>query len=179
MVSCRNTPHNSFNLEGYAEGIKDSENIILYYNSLQNGEWYEIADTTKIINGKFSFKGKIDELTVAELCFEEPEQVVISIRLFLEPTKMKLRIDKNKPFLYKLSGTKVEKENIELRKEFESYDKIFHEKLLYISEILSHIQLNYNNIPVRDSLINNHYQTTAEAINDNRQNVREITRNFI
>ena len=178
MMSCNKTPPDSFRLEGYAEGIKDSENIILYYESLQNGEWYKIADTTKIINGKFSFKGKIDELTVAELCFEEPEEVVISAQLFLEPTKMKLRIDKNKPYAYKLLGTKVEKEYVKLRKELEYYDKAFHENLLHIVDILSQIQLNNDNIAVRDSLISNH-QTTAKAISTNRRKAREITHYFV
>ena len=179
IISCNNTPPNSFNLEGYAEGIKDSENLILYYNSLQNGEWCEIADTAKIINGKFSFKGIIDELTVAELCFEEPKQVVISVQLFLEPTKMKLLIDKNKPYSYQLSGTKVEEESIELRKELEPYDKIIHEDLLHLAEIISQIHLNDNNISVRDSLINKHFKTTIEAMFAPSQKISDITRDFV
>jgi peroxiredoxin len=136
------------------EGVKDSEDIILYYFSINNGEWYEIADTTKIINGKFLFEGKINELTAASLCFTEPHNVILSASIYLEPTSMKLRIDKNQPYAYELSGTKVEKENIELRKEMEPHEKIFQKKLEYLNDLLTQIQLNDNNPSIKDSLNN-------------------------
>ena len=106
LVACNRVPSNSFKLEGFAEGAENSEDIILYYSILQDSEWHEIADTTKILNGKFLFEGKIDDLTAAELCFDDP-YVVISARIYLEPTTMKLQINKSQPYAYKLSGTKV------------------------------------------------------------------------
>jgi peroxiredoxin len=172
LIACNSTPPHSFKLEGSVEGAKDSENIILYYFLLNNGEWQEIADTTKIINGKFLFKGNIDELTAAELCFDDPN-VVISARIYLEPTIMKLRIDKNQPYAYELSGTKVEKENVELRKELESDAKIYHKNLEYINDLFTQIQLNDNNSPVRDSLyikLDQRDRSIAPKMNNTRLN---------
>jgi len=177
IAACNNTPPNTFKLEGFAEGVKDSENITLYYSSLQNGEWYEIADTTKIINGKFLFEGNIDELTAAELVLDGFD-VVISARLYLEPTTMKLRINKNEPYAYKLTETKVEKESIELRKELESYEKIFHEDLLSIDDIQSKMFLNNNNISIQDSLENN-YSQIAEELKLTTQKMNKIRLDFI
>lgn len=161
LVACSTTPSNSFKLDGFVDGAKDSENIILCYFSLKNGEWYEIADTTKIINGKFLFEGNIEELTAADLCFDDAN-VVIDARIYLEPTSMKLRIDKNQPYAYKLSGTNVEKENIELRKEMEPYAKIRYKGLEYCDSTIKQIKLHDNNLVVRDSLINNLHKYFAE-----------------
>jgi peroxiredoxin len=155
LIACNSTPPNSFKLEGFVEGAKNAENMRLYYFSLHNGEWHEIADTTKIINGKFLFEGNIDELTAAELCFDD-SYVAISARIYLEPTMMKLRIDRNKPYTYELSGTKVEKENIELRKELELDAKTYYEGLKRMDDTFKQIHLNVedNNIFILDSLIN-------------------------
>jgi len=175
LIACNRTPSNSFKLEGFVEGTKDSENMILYYYILKNGEWYEIADTTKIINGKFLFEGNIDELTAASLCFDDSNSnVIIDTRIYLEPTTMKLRINKNQPYVYELSGTKVEKENIELRKELESDEEIFYKNLEYLNEIIKQIKLNNNNIIVRDSLFNNFNQYNAECNIGNKINKKRL-----
>ena len=171
LIACNTTPSNSFFLEGSVENVEDDENILLYYFSLKNNEWYEQCDTAKIINGNFLFKGNIDELTAAELCFEEPDNVVISSRLFLEPTTMKLRINKNQPYAYELSGTKIEKENIELRKELEPDEIIFYKNLFYIDEILKQLSFHYNNATAMDSLSNLFRQLlTEQAAINNRKN---------
>jgi len=138
-------------LEGSVEGAKDSENILLYYFTLQNEEWQEIADTAKIINGKFLMKGYIDGLTAAELCFDD-QNVVISARIYLEPTTMKLHINKNQPYTYQLSGTKVEKENKELRKELASYEPVYYEKLEDISNLIEQIKTRNDDTLIRDNL---------------------------
>ena len=150
-----------FKLEGSVVGAKDSDNIILYYYTLKNNEWQEIADTTKIINGRFFFEGKIDELTAATLCFDK-SYVAFDARIYLEPTTMKLEINKNQLYAYKLSGTKVEEENIELRKAIEPEEKMFDTYLKYQDEMIGQINLNYDNIPVRDSLIDILTQSRAK-----------------
>jgi len=154
-MACNNTHSNSFKLEGSIENAKDSDNILLYYYLLKNGEWQEIGDTAKIINGKFLFEGNIEELTAASLCFEDTgAHVVIDARMYIEPTTMKLRINKDQPYAYKLSGTTVEKENMELRKETESYEKSLYEDLKRIDKVIKQISSNDNNNPALDSLIN-------------------------
>jgi len=152
LVGCNNIPTGSFRLEGFVEGAKDNENIMIYYYELKNGDWYQIADTSKIRGGKFIFTGHIGELTAAELVFEEPINVVISVRLYLEPTTMKLQINKNQPYAYKLTGTKVEQENNNLRKEIEPYEKVLYENCLFMDDLITKIQLNHNNPLLRDSL---------------------------
>ena len=155
LIACNRIPPGSFKLEGSIKGGKDSDTIILYYYTLKNGEVQEIGDTAKVINGKFLFEGNIGELTAASLCFDDTNShVVIDVRMYLEPTTMKLRIDKNQPYTYELSGTKVEKENIELRKELGSCEKIEYVLLTRINEILKQMHPNNNNNFNGDSLIN-------------------------
>jgi len=154
-MACNNIPPNTFKLEGFVENAEDSDKMILYYDILQNNEWHEIADTAKIINGKFQFEGKIDDITAAELVFAGCA-VVIDVRLYLEPTTMKLRINKSQPYAYELSGTKVEKENIELRKDLEPNEKIYYDGLERMNDLLKQMRINAdnNNISVLDSLMN-------------------------
>jgi len=141
-------------LEGFVENAKDSDMMILYYNVLNNNEWHNMSDTTKIINGKFLFEGNIDELTPAEFVIGYSD-VVISTRIYLEPTTMKLQIDKNQPYAYELTGTKIEKENIELRNLLKPDEKIYYEGLLRLNDIFKQMKISRdnNNIHVLDSLM--------------------------
>jgi hypothetical protein len=50
LIACNNIPPGSFKLEGFIEGVKDGENIMLCYDLLKNGEFLQIADTTIISN---------------------------------------------------------------------------------------------------------------------------------
>jgi thiol-disulfide isomerase/thioredoxin len=157
LAACNHTPSGSFKLEGFVEGAEDSEILILYYDILKDNEWHTIADTTKIINGKFVFEGNIDELTPAYLIFKYYTAVFVDAQMYLEPTAMKLRINRNQPYAYKLSGTKVEKENLELRKAVGPDEKIFIEELIKMDGILKQVFFNMdnNNDPlVIDSLYN-------------------------
>jgi thiol-disulfide isomerase/thioredoxin len=161
LVACNRISSNSFKLEGLIEGAEDGETLVLYYSIQKNNEWHEIADTAKIINGKFLFEGNIEELTAAELSFGYNSYVPISVRIYLEPTIMTLRIHKSQPYAYELSGTKVEKENIELRKELEADEKIYDKGLARINNLLRQINSPIDNPAVLDSLINL-FQTEKE-----------------
>jgi len=156
LTTCNNNHPGSFKLDGFIDGAKDDAKIMLYFNSLKNGELLKIADTTIIRNGKFVFTGHIDELTAASLVYEEPDYniVVIDVQLYLEPTAMKLRINKNNPFDYILTGTKIEKENIELRKELNPYQQVFHENALQLDNLRKRMLLNSENPLIMDSLNN-------------------------
>jgi thiol-disulfide isomerase/thioredoxin len=78
---------------------------------------------------------------------------------------MTLRINKSQPYAYKLSGTKVEKENIELRKELEADEKIYYKGLARMDNLLKQINKQIkspiDNPAVLDSLINL-FQTEKE-----------------
>jgi len=179
LLACNNIQPGSFILEGFIDGAKDNEKIMLYYSSLKNGELLNIADTTKIRNGKFVFTGYIDELTAAGLVYEEPDHdiAVIEVDLYLEPTAMKLRINKDNPFAYVLTGTKVEKENSELRKALEPYQKNNFEISLYIDDLRNRIFLNYENTIIRDSL-NKEYDLHREKLMSVNLKMYEILLDF-
>jgi peroxiredoxin len=180
LMACNNIHPGSFKLDGFIDGAKDAEKIMLYYYSLKNGEWLEIADTTIIRNGKFVFTGHIDELTAAGLVYEEPDHdiAVIDIQLYLEPTAMKLQINKNNPFAYVLTGTKVEKENIELRKELEPYQKVDLENSLYLDDLRNRLLLNYENTLIRDSL-NKEYDLHIEKMRIVHSKMYETILDFV
>ena len=180
LIGCSSVSNNSFILEGVIEGAELSENIMLYYELHKNGEWLSIADTTIIRNGKFVFTGHIDELTAASLVYEEPNHsiAVIEVELYLEPTDMKLRINKNDPFAYILTGTKVERENIELRKALEPYQKLDHENSLHLVDVRRQVHLNYENTLIRDSLYKEH-DLLMEKMRSLRSKIAENVLDFI
>ena len=179
LIGC-SAPNNSFILEGVIEGAELSENIMLHYDLYKNGEWLSIADTAIIRNGKFVFTGHIDELTAASLVYWEPNHLiaVIDVQLYLEPTDMKLRINKNDPFAYILTGTKVEKENIEFRKALEPYQKVNLENSLHFTDLRKQIHLNYENTLIRDSL-NKECDLLREKGRSLSSKISEIVLDFI
>jgi len=178
LMACNNIYPGSFKLDGYIEGAKDAEKIMLYYDSYKNGEWIQTADTTEIRNGKFVFTGHIDELTSAGLVYEEHDIAVIDVDLYLEPTAMKLQINKNNPFAYILTGTKVEKENIELRKALEPYQKVDLENWLHLDNLRNRIFLNNENTLIRDSL-NKEYDLHREKMRSVHLKMYETLLDFV
>ncbi|MCD8042169.1 MAG: DUF4369 domain-containing protein [Tannerellaceae bacterium] len=125
LINCNSSQTDSFTLQGSITGYEDKEILTLSYFSLQEDEmWYEITDTAEIINGKFTFKGKIDELTLGYLCLDNGNHC---IELYMEPCRMKIKIDPEQPYAYKLTGTKTRNEISELKKETLSYEKIIYE----------------------------------------------------
>lgn len=110
-VSCTNTNNSSFSLEGRITDSKESESVYLSYPVLKNGIWYERIDTAKIVDGKFRFDGEITETTPACLYFDDMDDVT----LYLEPAKLRLRMDRFRLYAYELSGGNVQNENAEYR----------------------------------------------------------------
>lgn len=154
LAGCKKTTTsveaNAFVLEGSVKGNEVPETIYLTYYSQQNGEWYEIRDSAKITGNKFSFKGKLDGLTLANMGADNNY-----IEFFIEPCNMKLDIDMEYPYIYELTGTQVDKENMELRKDVMPYDKSLSEKVKVLDKLMK--QINSPDIisqpNVRDSLI--------------------------
>lgn len=110
-VSCTNTNNNSFSLVGRITDSSESESVYLSYPVLKNGIWYEQIDTAKIVDGKFRFDGEFSETTPACLFFDDMDDVT----LYLEPAKLRLRMDRFRPYAYELSGGNVQNENAEYR----------------------------------------------------------------
>lgn len=149
FLACNTTPSDTFTLEGYIKEAGESKSVSLHYLSFENDRWHNVSDTAKIVDGKFYFEGKIKELTAASLVFGNMS-LLVDIRIYLEPTAMKLIVDKSKPYAYELSGTKVEKENIELRKELEPNEKRINEILSSLQDVVKQM----TNPAIQDSLMN-------------------------
>lgn len=148
LISC-DKRSDTFVLEGSINGDEIPESVLLSYYSLHdNGEWYEILDTAQISDGKFVFEGKIDGLTLAYINFDNSYA-----EIYIEPCRMKLSFDIDKIYAYELSGTSVDKENSELRKMIEPYDKIGCEKSAIAGGLVDQIN-SADNSSARDSLIN-------------------------
>ena len=106
-----------FTLQGEING-QDSGKIILRY--VFNAAY--IYDTAKIINGKFIFKGKIEEPTRALI---NGGNSLNTVQVYLEPRNMKIFLFKDKFEEYKMTGSKTQKD-LELLTKLE---KPFHEKI--------------------------------------------------
>lgn len=156
LTSCQKSPSELFVLEGQVENLKDSTTIELAYYSMINNKRQRTIDSAIVIDGKFRFEGEIEELTAAQLYFPD----IAAARIYMEPTKMELWIDRNAPYAYKLSGTKVEVENRDLRKYTGHIDKNIFQNLTSTLNEIKQYNLLKENAPDRDSLknvINNHF----------------------
>jgi len=173
LYSCNHGKSTSFTIEGQIEDVKDSTEIFLTYFTLNNGIWKEITDTTYLKNNKFYFKGRINDLIAAYLGFNGT-----GAPIYLEPVAIKLVIDKNNPYAYKLSGTNVEKENIELRHKLSANMKIRYQLIYSADEIFHQINLHNDDSILVDSLMKKIDQIRAENFINAKQ-TDSIQLNFI
>lgn len=112
-----------FKLKGQLNLSKPADWVYLRYYS---GDQY-ITDSAQVKNGVFLFEGKIPEPTVAGLIVkyikqegeEKPQREMI--QLFIEPAKMEFAA-KDSLKSNSLTGSKGEKDFVELSKKEESYD---------------------------------------------------------
>ena len=106
-------PYQTFRLEGTVTGNAGDQAIYLSYPVLDSsGVWYEHIDTAVISDGRFRFEGQVAETTPAILFFDNAEDVA----LYLEPTRIRLQLDREHPYDSKLSGTSVDWEVAAYRK---------------------------------------------------------------
>lgn len=149
LIGCKHDLVDIFKLEGTIKGVKDSTIIELYYLVQKDGEWHKVIDSAKVVGGKFFFKGNITGVTEASISWTNS----YSVRIYMEPTEMKLELDIDKPHLYKMTGTKVEEENLKLRKELAEWqlDEKFYEKVFYIINTIDRVK-QLDESPLKDSL---------------------------
>lgn len=149
LTSCNYTTPNTYILEGQIAGLTDSTKLVLSYLTLDNGKWVETKDTAYTRDEKFIFKGDLNELTAAFLDFNNA-----SIRLYLEPVTMKLKLNKDRPWEYELSGTKTEPENIVLREKLKFKEEELFNESINAKNIVDQINSYKEETLERDSLIN-------------------------
>lgn len=119
--------------------------ILLSYLLLINDKYTEVNDTAYIKDSRFIFKNHIDDLIAAFLSFENT-----SIRLYLEPVTMHLKINKERPWEYKLSGTQIESENQVLRGKLKIKEEELHKEINIAYDIIEKLNLS---VKSRDSLL--------------------------
>ena len=149
LISCNHNTPNTFILEGQIDGVADSTVLTLSYLTLKNNNWVEIVETTYIIDNKFTFKNEINELTATLL-----DLGYTYVTLYLEPVEMKLKINKDTPWEYKLSGTEAEPDNIILREKLKPNEEEYYKEFLAVHNIVEQLNLHTEETSKRDSLIN-------------------------
>jgi len=173
--SCNHEKSTFFSIEGQLADVKDSTKISLYYLIQNNDKWEEISNITYLKNNKFYFDGNINELTAAYLFWDD---VNLSIPIYIEPTAIKLVIDKNNLYAYELSGTSAEKENIELRNKLSANMKIDDQISRSLIEIYNQINTHNDEPSLVDSLMKKKDQLKAEYLINAKQIV-SIQMDFI
>ena len=117
-----NAQDNSFRLQGKINGL-DRGKIYLNYRNLQQ---VNVLDSVVVINGLFSFSGKISEPTRAYLYSSAKKQVdpenANEIMFFIEPSEMMMQLEQGKFFQLKLAGSKTQDEWIGYQKRESSYE---------------------------------------------------------
>lgn len=99
--------NNQFVLNGKLKG-EDNGMMYLYYSNSNNAR---VKDSAAITNGQFSFRGKINEPTMAYLALkEERRNQNNSTGFFMEPAVMTVTLPLNKFSDAKFTGSKTENE---------------------------------------------------------------------
>ena len=121
-VSC-NGLNEKFILSGEIVGAREGEEVMLSYPLLVDGVWYEQNLATKIVEGKFRFEGELYDLSPAHLWFEDMAEVLF----FIEPGRMNIRIDRERPYAFELRGVSVREEYEEYREALGEVPQMLHE----------------------------------------------------
>ena len=77
-----------------------------------------------------------------------------------------------------MTGTKVEKENIELRKELKPYQQVDLENALNLDDLRKRIRINFDNTLIKDSL-DKEYDLLIEKMRPVSVKIREILLSFV
>lgn len=116
------------------------------YPFLEDGVWYHKVDTLVIVNGSFDLTGNITETTPAIMRLDDMHEV----ELYIEPVKMTLQIDRDRPSEYRLSGTKSERELTPLRNIYMSEEVQMHTQNQLLNNLL--MELNSSESNNKDSI---------------------------
>jgi thiol-disulfide isomerase/thioredoxin len=112
MVACTQKPDsNVFVLKG-AVDAHDGEQVYLYYSLGLNNRNSVISDTTLVENGKFEFKGKLDQAVSATISFGDAHDRNNKQRVnfFIEPSIMELTLNNDDFSKSELKGSTINDE---------------------------------------------------------------------
>lgn len=157
LVSCNSGKE--FTLTGTIANAEKGEMICLSYPVKRGDIWYEQRDTAYLDNGKFQFRGCVDGIVPAEVTFRNLD----CAQLYLEPSRLKFRAERNALYNYTLSGLSISDDLRQHRRTFAEYDKEVYEKnhevLLKNSEWLAATEAG---LASADDLLAEFYAMVAE-----------------
>lgn len=130
-ASCTNINQGSFTLSGQIEDAIEAEAVYLSYPVQKDGVWYEKRDTAVISNGNFRFAGRIEGTTPAYLSFDNMDGEY----LYIEPAKLRLRMDRKRPYAFTLSGSSIDKEFAEFQRALAESQQMRYESHRHVQDL--------------------------------------------
>lgn len=100
-----------FRLDGTITGAAEGEVIRLSYPVSRQGIWYLQTDSARVVGGRFRFEGEVPGIVPAWLSFDNMDEAP----LFLEPSQIRLCMERERPYAGALRGLSVGKEFDEYR----------------------------------------------------------------
>jgi peroxiredoxin len=101
IVSCSKVKKGEFLITGTAKGFEDGKSVILQTQDAEGMKMLSV-DTVKIKDGKFEFKGKINEPTMYALSFPDFQS---GFPVIVESDEIKVEVKKDSINNSKISGT--------------------------------------------------------------------------
>lgn len=117
-ISCSNQRNQRFVLKGEITGM-DTGTVILRIVP----EHLALYDTTTLQNGRFIFKGLLNEPIISTIKVGDRKE---QLEVFLEPAKMRIKIDSDNLKSFKMTGSRTQKEAFKLEQLTQSYEKSRH-----------------------------------------------------
>lgn len=149
----------SFVLKGEISGARSGEKISLVYPILKDGVWYERELETEVIDGKFIFEGELNATTNAYLLFENMDEV----DLFIEPRRMTISIERERPYAYYMRGLGVWQQQKECREFLGDMPRLIYEKTRDVQTLNEEWMKAYEmRLESADSLMKAFYSTVQE-----------------
>ena len=124
FVACNDSHSSQFTLDCTITNAAQGETVCLIYPVKHEGIWYKQCDTTYIDNGKFCFKGKVDDVVPASLVFANMDE----LNTYIATSNTKLCAERNTIYDYSISGLKIDDEIKEYNKLFAALNKKIYEK---------------------------------------------------
>ena len=111
LAACSASDRGRFRLEGEITGAAEGELIRLSYPVCRQGTWYSQTDSARVENGRFRFEGEVPGIVPASLDFDNMDEVC----LYLEPSRIRLRMERDRLYGCEWRGLSVGMELDEYR----------------------------------------------------------------
>lgn len=111
LAACSASDRGRFRLEGEISEAAEGELIRLSYPVCRQGTWYKQTDSARVENGRFRFEGEVPGIVPVWLDFDNMDELC----LCLEPSRIRLRMERDRLYACEWRGLSVGKELDEYR----------------------------------------------------------------